>query len=177
MKSTLSTLLCLPLFFVLASCSDSMKDAQTADTETQTDSTTRILLTEVPVGKSNYLISIPENYVLTENEGPDFYVYYINPSDSTDTLSFTAGMYFGNHPSKFKPLNDSCITDVMNGIILESNTDWTVYNCKGSYSAQTIADSKSDEGWNALVHAFGNGRSEADVHQVIDIFATLRKKK
>ena len=174
MKSLTLVFFTLLAFLTFSSCRNTVN---TGAIETTKDSIVKIQLRETPVGKSNYLISIPENYTVTENEGPDFYVYYINTTDSTDTVSFTAGMYFGNHPTKFKPANDSCRTEVLNGTVLESNTDWTVYNCNDSYSLQAIADSKSGEGWNALVHAFGNTHSDSDILQVIDIFATLRKKK
>lgn len=168
------TLFAFIAFLGFVSCTNTATTNTIVETK---DTIVKTPLIETQVGKSNYLISIPANYKVVENEGPDFYAYYINSTDTTDTVSFSAGMYFGNHPSKFKPANDSCSTELIDGTILESNTEWTVYNCQGSYSLQAIADSKSGEHWNNLIHAFGNTSSDADIQQVIDIFATLRKKE
>ena len=174
MKSLVLTCLLFSPLLTFISCTRTVNTNTVAETR---DSIVKAPLTATSIGESNYLISIPANYKITETEGPDFTVYYFNSSDSTDTVSFSGGMYFGNHPSKFKPANDSCITDVLTGSILESNAEWTVYNCKGLYSVQAIAESKSGEHWNELVHAFGNGTSDTDIELIIDIFATLKKKE
>lgn len=174
MRASVYSLFVFSALLVFVSCSNNVNTDSVSETK---DNVVKTPLIETQIGKSGYFISIPANYTIVESEGPDFYVYYIQTADSTDTVSFSAGMYFGNHPGKFGPANDSCIADVIDGNILESNAEWTVYNCKGAYSVQAIADSKSGEGWNSLVHAFGNGSSESDVHEVVDIFATLRKKQ
>jgi len=133
-------------------------------------------LVEKQIGESNYYISIPTDYTIKATDGPDFSVYYFYPTDSTMIANFSGGFYFGNHPSQFPSDNDSCKTDNLKSIILDENADWTIYNCNDNYSIQTIIDSKSGEGWNELIHAFGSANSTTDRNKLLSIFTTMKKK-
>ena len=133
-------------------------------------------LTERQLGKSHYWISIPADYFIDVLEGPDFDVYYFLPTDTTAQTLFMAGVYFGNHPSKFNPDNDSCKTEKEQSEIFGENVEWTLYNCNGKYSIQTIVDSKSGEPWNEYIHAFGRANSIAELPKLFDIFRTIRKE-
>lgn len=88
-------------------------------------------LVETQIGKSDYYISIPKEYSINETEGPDFSTYYFSPTDTTSKANFLGGFYFGNHPGKFDPDNDSCKTENFKSKILNDNADWTIYNCNG----------------------------------------------
>ena len=134
-------------------------------------------LNEVQVGQMDYLISIPKNYSIKEREGPDFSVFYFADSDTTALPDFAGGMYFGNYPNKFPALNDSCKVRTQESEILGKNSTWTIFECNGQFSAQTIIDSKSDEGWNDKIHAFGHGRSKEDLEKLLAIYSTLRQKR
>jgi hypothetical protein len=134
-------------------------------------------LTEKQIGESNYYISIPKKYSIKENRGPDFSVYYFYPTDTTATAAFSGGFYFGNHPSLFGTAGDSCKTEKIKSKILNKNADWTVYNCKGKYSIQSIIESGSNEGWNQYIHAFAAANSAADLKKVFLILGTMKKKE
>jgi hypothetical protein len=129
------------------------------------------------VGSLKYWISIPTGFEITEREGPDFSVYYFVQSDTTKKSKFSGGMYFGNYASKFPPNNDSCKVETINSKILDQNSDWTLYECQGVYSVQTIVASNSGEGWNNEIHAFGHGGSKNDLFKILKIYSTLHKKK
>ncbi|WP_157593757.1 hypothetical protein [Pontibacter actiniarum] len=134
----------------------------------------RASLTEVQIGGSGYYIALPPNYSITEKEGPDFSVYYFTPTDTTGVPAYSAGLYFGNYPSKFGP--DSCKTDVLTGKVLHSTSNWTTYACDGKYFTETIAESKSGAGWNRMIHAFGGGTNASALDKTMVIFSTLRKR-
>ncbi|KAF2332012.1 hypothetical protein [Flavobacterium daemonense] len=134
-------------------------------------------LTEKQIGETNYYISIPKKYTIKENRGPDFSVYYFFPIDTTDTASFSGGFYFGNYPSLFEASSDSCKTEKRKSNILNKDTDWTVYNCNGKYSIQSIVESGSNEGWNHYIHAFANANSTADLKKIFLILETMKRKK
>ena len=156
--------------FLLASCNNTNLSKQDEDTFKRS-------LTEKQIGKSNFYISLPDKYSIKESEGPDFMVYYILPTDTTDTSSLSCGIYFGNAPSEFKAKNETCKQEVMNGQILGNSEEWKVFDCDGEYSIQTIIDSKSREGWNDRIHAFGRATSKADLNKILIMYSTLHKKK
>ncbi len=133
-------------------------------------------LTEKQIGETNYYISIPKKYTIKENRGPDFSVYYFYPTDTTAAAAFSGGFYFGNHPSLFEP-SDSCKTEKIQRKILKKNTEWTVYNCKGKYSIQSIVESGSSKGWNQYIHAFASANSAADLKNIFLILETMKKKE
>lgn len=133
-------------------------------------------LIERQIGESNYYISIPNEYTIKATDGPDFSVYYFYPKDTTIIANFSGGFYFGNHPSQFPPDSDSCKSDSSKSKILDENANWTVYNCNDNYTIQTIVDSKSGEGWNEFIHAFGSANSTTDRNKLLTIFTTMNKK-
>ena len=133
-------------------------------------------LTERQIGSSNYYISLPPAYSLKMTRGPDFDVYYFAPADTTAISNFSGGIYFGNFPNAFPPDNDSCRTETIRGKILGDIKGWTLYSCKGILSVQVIIDSKSNEGWNQRIHAFGQANSRNDLDNLMIIFSTLKHK-
>jgi hypothetical protein len=54
-------------------------------------------LTEKQIGDLNYTISIPRDYSIKENQGPDFSVFHFSPTDTTVKNKFSGGIYFGNY--------------------------------------------------------------------------------
>jgi hypothetical protein len=173
-KQTKFTITFLLTAFLLAACGqDSIKKPD----NTLSDNSYIEELVEKQIGQSNYYISIPKDYTLEASDGPDFSVYYFYPTDTAIVANYSGGFYFGNHPSQFPPENVSCKTDNSKSKILEKNTDWTIYNCKNKYSIQTIIDSKSAEGWNKFIHAYGSSNSKTDLNKLLNIFSTMKKKK
>jgi hypothetical protein len=85
-------------------------------------------------------------------------------------------VYFGNHPSKFPAKNDSCKVSTINSQILGKNSTWTIYECDGELTVQTIVDSRSAEGWNSRIHVFGHAANKEDLDKILAVYSTLRKK-
>jgi hypothetical protein len=125
------------------------------------------------IGNSNYFISVPVSYKLTQESGPDFSVYYFRPADKTDTLSFAGGFYFGDFSSLFEPENNLCDTAVVQGKILDTVHEWMQYSCDKKYLIQVIINI----GDRTKMHAFGESNSRDDVNKLLAIFSTLIQKK
>lgn len=133
-------------------------------------------LSETQIGKGNFYISIPADYFIRETEGPDFFVYYIAPKDTTIRPSYYGGIYFGNHPNNFEADNTGCKTESIDGNLFGNPIKWTSINCEGDYTIQTIADNKGHDDWNEKIHLFGGAESKEELKKVLAIFETLKKK-
>lgn len=133
-------------------------------------------LIEKKIGTTNYFISIPKNYEIREEEGPDFSVFYFADSDTLKS-NLSGGLYFGNHPGLFPPQTDSCKSETLQSEILGNNSTWTIYDCQGQYLVQAIVDNKESEGWNNRIHAFGHGRSREDMYKILRMYSTFHRKK
>jgi len=125
------------------------------------------------IGNTSFYISLPANYIIKGSQIVDFDVYYFYPSDSTDKVHFSGGMYFGNSPHNFDPQNSKCHVGKLKSNILKSDAPWVIYNCAGEYTIQTIVESGSKQGWNSLVHAFGKGPSKLERDKLFEVYATL----
>lgn len=167
------TLICCLIItvYTLTSCNNNMGSEQN-----NSNPTSKLPLTEQLMGESGYSISIPTDYSIKTTDGPDFIVYYFTPSDSTINGEFSGGIYLGNFPTPFEAANDSCKTEILKGEILDSLQEWTVYNCQGDYSIQTIVENKKNEDWNQNIHAFGSTKNKAGLQTILAIYSTLRKK-
>lgn len=143
----------------------------------QTNNAFRKTLIEKRIGTTNYFISIPKDYSVTQSDGIDFTVYYFSPIDTTIKAKFSGGLYLGNYPGEFEMENDSCKIENLKSKILDSLVDWKAYICNGIYSVQTITESKSGEDWNRLMHAFGTGVSRDEMNKILAIYSTLRHKR
>jgi len=162
-------------YFVLLSLTIvSCKDNNHKDTKITQDFLDSLV--DKQVGQLSYYISLPTKYDIKEQEGPDFSVFYITNSDTTVKSSFSGGMYFGNYANEFPPKSDSCKVTSTDSQILGQNSTWTIYECDGEFTLQTIVDSKSGEGWNNQIHAFGHGDTQEDLDKILAIYSTLRKK-
>lgn len=53
--------------------------------------------------------------------------------------------------------------------MFDQNVNWTIYNCNGDYSVQSIMDSKSGEGRNELLHIFGHAKSNKNLDNLLFI--------
>lgn len=133
------------------------------------------LLTEKQIGKSNYYISIPENYKIDKTRGPDFDVYYISSKRKKDKENFSIGLYFGNFPHKFEK-DSLCINEIYKSRILGNKIDWKTQNCDGHYFTQAIIKSESEENWNKYIHAYSNSNTQVDLFKTFYIFSTLKKR-
>ena len=163
----------LSVLLLLAACGETGNNNNTG---AKGDREFSASLTEKQIGESKFSISLPPGFVLKEKEGEDFSVYYFQPADTSATNTFAGGLYFGNHPGKFEPENDSCKTETLKSMLLGENADWTVTDCNGTYSIQALADSKSGEGWNAYIHAFGTAWSMEDRARLFTVYSTVKKK-
>lgn len=172
MKEILKYAFCLTwIFLIQTSCNNN-----TTKDSSNTDKISKVSLIEKPIGESGYVISVPADYSITTSNGPDFSVYYFSPTDTTVKDKLSGGLYFGNFPHEFEADNDSCRTETLKGKILDTTQEWTVYNCQGDFSIQTIAENKKGEGWNQRIHAFGHARSNDELQTILDIYSTLKKK-
>ena len=166
-KLTITTLTIIAILFACRGKSDS----------DQTDDTFIKSLTERRIKETNFYISLPIDYSIKENEGPDFTVHYFSPTDTTVKANFSGGFYIGYAPREFRPFNDSCKAEIIKGEILNDSNDWTVYSCNGKYSIQVIVRSKSLEGWKSKIHAFGQGASKNEIDKIFKIYSTLKLKR
>jgi hypothetical protein len=134
------------------------------------------VLKEKQLGDTKFYISLPDKYLIKETRGEDFSVFYFNPGDSSLSDTFSGGIYFGNYPSEFRPENDSCKIEKVNGKILNSKDDWVLYICDNNYSIQTIIKNPKNNGWDNFIHVFGRGGSRSEINKLLDIFSTLKRK-
>lgn len=172
MKEILKYAFCLTLIILTqTSCNNN----RTKD-NSSTDKNSKVNLIEKSIGNSGYVISIPADYSITTSNGADFSVYYFSPTDTTVKNKLSGGLYFGNYPHELEPDNDSCKTETLKGKFLDTTQEWTVYNCQGDFSIQTIADNKKGEGWNQQIHAFGYAKHSNELQIILDIYSTLKKK-
>ena len=133
-------------------------------------------LKPTPIPHSKFAVGVPPGYFVKESEGPDFSVYYVQPTDSARKPGFTAGFYFGNHPSWFGPHGDSCGTGQLARPLLGRPAIWTTYTCRADLAAQAIVASGSGEGWSEKLHAFAGGATPAELDQALTILTTLQKQ-
>jgi hypothetical protein len=131
-------------------------------------------LVEFRAGNSDYYISLPKNYTLKQNQGPDFSVFYFMPEDTNAQAKYAGGFYLGDYPNRFGPESDSCMTTTMGTTLLDSAATWTVYECRGFFTLQTVIETGPNGGWGSKVHAFGSAASKADMDKVLAIYATLK---
>jgi len=139
---------------------------------TTTESKFKNSLVEKKVPGTDFYISIPPNYSLKDQNGPDFSVYYFGPSDTTDKKSFRGGFYLGNAPGAFN--DDSCKVEKRNAPLLGEDEVWSVSDCNNQYRIQTITKSKSDGKWGTYIHAFGRARSKTELNKLFDVYSTLK---
>jgi len=132
-------------------------------------------LIERKIAGTNFKISIPANYSLTEHNGPDFSVYYFGPSDTADKRNFRGGFYLGNAPGPFADA-DSCKIEKRYAYLLGDNKEWTVSKCDNQYSVQIVTKSNSGYSWAVYIHAFGRARSKIDLDRLLEVYSTLGKQ-
>lgn len=172
-RAYLNMVCLLPLLVLLGSC-----DRKTeSKTPVKIDNSFTKELASKPLGESGYTLHVPTTYLVRENKGPDFSVYYFYPADTAAKASFSGGFYFGNHPSIFDKAGDSCTVEQVNSKILGEGAEWVVYKCGSNYSVQTIVESKGGEAWNQVIHAFGNAETKDDMQKLLHIFGTLNPGK
>jgi hypothetical protein len=169
MKSVTAIKVSLLLTIFLSGCNRINNDHRVSDAFMDS-------LTENQIGKTSYYISIPNDYDIKEKEGPDFSVFYFSSKDTTKEVAFSGGLYFGNFSSEFPPPNDSCKVETIKSKIFDDNDDWTVFECSGDYSIQTIISNKYSKGWNNEIHAFGHASGRDDLYKLLGVYSTLNKK-
>jgi len=130
----------------------------------------RLITTQI--GQSAFFISIPSDYKITERRSVDFSVYYFSPIDTTNTSSFSGGLYLGGFPSLSGPENNFYKDTILKRKLFNKYEEWTQYSCNETYSIQTIANI----GNYSKIHAFGNAKSKPDIDKILIIFSTLSKK-
>jgi hypothetical protein len=168
-------ILCI-CFAALAICSCNNSAKQEKSDKQPVDSFTATLK-EQPIGKEKLHISLPADYSIRQKGGADFMVYYFDRADSTIKSDFSGGLYIGSAPSEFPPTDLTCQSSKIERMILQSLAVWRVYNCgDSSFFAQTVLDNTSGKEGSKKLHAFGKGKSQADLDKMMKIFATLTEK-
>ncbi|GHT78549.1 hypothetical protein FACS189464_2190 [Bacteroidia bacterium] len=129
--------------------------------------------------KSRFYISLPKNYAIEPMYGEDFTVYYFHPADTALKNALTGGIYFGNHPS-FHSGKEK--TETRKAPILGKTRKWEITLGDSVYNVQTVFEQSRigkwyDDGWQVYIHAFGQAQSQAEIDQLLSIFATLRKEE
>lgn len=161
------------LLFSLISC----KNSTDSFIENGNRTTATPLFVEQVIGKTGYLITIPNDYTISATDGPDAMIYYIYPKDSTKMDQWTASLYFGNHPSEFKPADSNCKTSTLKRKILDLNPNWILYNCnEKKYSIQTIIPNTKTKGWDQNIHVFGNATTKKGLQAIFKSYTSLHLK-
>ena len=141
------------------------------------DSLFKASLVEYKLGESNYYVSFPKAYQVSEKVGPDFNVYYFSSKDSVNIAEFSGGFYFGNHPNEFGFNNDSCKLQKLKKKFLDQEAKWKTYKFKDdSYFMQSIINNNLNEGWNNKIHTFGKAKDTTDLNKLFHVFSTFNKK-
>jgi hypothetical protein len=140
------------------------------------DSAFKKSLIEQKVKGTNYIIRLPDTYQIKERRGVDFSVYYFTPRDTADHTAFHGGFYLGNHGAGFGADNAGCKTKEITGVILNVDERWSLYDCGGKYSIETLIDSKSGMDWGRMLHAFGRANSKDDLKKLLEVYGTLKTK-
>jgi hypothetical protein len=141
------------------------------------DNIEEMILLENKIDGTGYFISLPENYYVTKNMGPDFDVYYINSNGINSEKITNGGIYFGNHPSLFGNDEETDLQFIEYSIckIFNKNRKWKIYNSEHNYFAEIITRNNSGEEWNRYIHIWANGKTKKDLYKIIYLYSTLRK--
>ena len=90
-------------------------------------------------GAPELSISVPSGYTVQKHKGPDFDVHYVrlkNPNDPS------MGIYIGHHPNLFSSQKKGIETKKEEGVILEQNVEWILWqekeDGKTTYHCETI---------------------------------------
>lgn len=171
--NNLNYTLCFLVLLLLVSCSNRTK----SPIEEQPVKDTFIeSLVEKQILENKYTISIPSGYYLDTLDAADFVVYYIQPKDTSDS-AFSAGIYFGNHPTSFVYDIDSNKITTVKREILGKDAEWTIYNRDTISSIQTLIESHNDEFWRDYIHAFGVAQTESDLDKLFKVFSTFTERE
>jgi hypothetical protein len=136
-----------------------------------------LILLERNIEETIYFISLPENYFITRQMGPDFDVYYINSNDFDNEEITHSGLYFGNHPSSFGNDKENNLK-YLGGIycrIFNKDRRWRIYNKGNNYFAEIIVRNKGGKEWERYVHVWANGKTKEELYKNIYLYSTLRK--
>ncbi len=124
---------------------------------------------------TKFELSIPDHYMIKKNAGPDYDIFYILPIDTANMKLFNAGMYLGNHPSSFGKSKSGCNETKRKYIVLEAESEWSIFDCKGAFFVEIIVKNKYSSGGDEFIHIFGNATNKEDIDHVLAIFSTLKK--
>ncbi|MGD1843258.1 MAG: hypothetical protein ACFB0B_20550 [Thermonemataceae bacterium] len=125
---------------------------------------------------SDYYISLPSDYTITESVGPDFVVYYFASEDTTDTERFSGGFYEGYHPMRYTPEKDCQIT-LQEAQFLGEEIEWTITKCKDTYTIQTYVGEQEEGEMNLIIDAFGMAKSTEELNRLLKAYTTLREER
>ena len=134
-------------------------------------------LVEQRLGKTDFSLAIPAKFTLKATNGPDFLVYYFAPADTTVQADFSGGLYLGNQPQGDEVDSMAgCQTRRAAVAVLGHPALFAIHRCATGYTVNSVFDSHSGRTWDAQVNAFGEAKSAAGLHQLLAIFATLRRQ-
>lgn len=128
-----------------------------------------------PLAGTKFEVSIPDQYQIIKNMGPDYDIFYVLPVDTANKKLFTAGMYLGNHPSSFGKSKSGCSETKRKTTVLETESEWTMFDCNGAFFTEVVVQNKYSSGGDEFIHAFGNGSNKEDLEHVFAVFSTLKK--
>ncbi|QCE40028.1 hypothetical protein [Psychroserpens sp. NJDZ02] len=129
-----------------------------------------------PLEHTDFYISLPKDYIIKPQQGPDFNIFYVVHNDTISTTNYYGGLYIGNHPNTFEMTNDSCNIDYIEGNVFDKKNQWTTYNCNEDYSLEAVIDNKYNQSWNQKIHFFGNSVNKEGIDKLIMIYETLSKR-
>jgi hypothetical protein len=129
------------------------------------------------IEETNYYISLPENWYIDKNLGPDFIVYYFCSKEDDLEEKTHGGLYFGNWPSRFTE-DDERSFEYKNYIysrILNKNIKWKIYYTENHYFSENIIRNNGGDDWERYLHIWASGNTTDDVQKTIYLYSTITK--
>lgn len=131
---------------------------------------------------SKYHLSIPNNYIMTEEKRKDMQDHFVYPADMTiyvlhpfDSINYTIGTFNFEHTvDSISPLYESKVIkdSVVNNMLLGKQSTWKIYRySQGFLSAETIFHIDDSLKLHSLL--YGNSTQQLDT--LINILQSLKR--
>ncbi len=130
---------------------------------------------EERLGQNSLTIRLDKNYVVAQQEGPDFSVFYLMKYVKLGEPAPSIGIYIGEHPTMRYPqrgIKENQLTKT-EGKLLKKNVEWLSYESSGGgYSAETNLYLND----TLIMHIFVDTADEAEFETIKKMIQTLKIK-
>jgi hypothetical protein len=129
------------------------------------------------VGNDRLVITVPEGFVASTTEGPDFSVYELHKLSPLGQPASSCGIYLGRHPSyQYRQTDDppDKVTRTK-GRLLGRDAEWQDWSKAGRLNTEAIVSYPKSEGM--AVHVFCSAASDDGLKALRAVAATLRVQR